>query len=187
MVPGMEYSDPSNTIHILVWGCRGSSVALPTMELLQRVQKNGGVAVMAHPLRRWLGSILIPLGRPCSAASKSGTAKRMDGHEPHGLATLGHTGLRSFAGLDFRSAPVFRTSASQCTIAGELTADAMVDSFRAGNAESVAFGRSVQTLVGRRSMAALSAVERLRRSLARIMRNAKCRGASDAQFEKEEA
>src|SRR5919108_3575647 len=53
LVPGIEYSDASNTVHILVWGpvpFLGEGV--PTPELLDVVRRSSGVAVLAHPSRR---------------------------------------------------------------------------------------------------------------------------------------
>ena len=175
VVPGMEYSDPSNTIHILVWGCReflGEN--LPTMELLQRVQKRGGVAVMAHPARRSAWEHFDPAWVPFLLGIEIWNRKT-DGWAPSRVALplLESAKLRSFAGLDFHDRRQFFPLSMQCRIDGELTGDALVDSFRAGNAESVALGRPVEALVGRRSMVALSAAERFRRSVAAIIRNTK--------------
>ena len=53
VIPGIEYSDASNQVHILVWGdvpFLGEN--LPTTETLRGVKEAGGVAVFAHPFRR---------------------------------------------------------------------------------------------------------------------------------------
>src|ERR1700753_43534 len=53
VVPGIEYSDAKNLVHILVWGpvpFLGEGV--PTGELLQKVAAANGVAVFAHPSRK---------------------------------------------------------------------------------------------------------------------------------------
>ena len=53
LVPGIEYSDPSNTIHVLVWGAdEFLGEGLETSELLRRVTASGAVAVLAHPERK---------------------------------------------------------------------------------------------------------------------------------------
>jgi hypothetical protein len=58
VVPGIEYSDGANRVHVLVWGpvpFLGES--LPTSEMLECVRSAGGLAVLAHPSRRdaWKG------------------------------------------------------------------------------------------------------------------------------------
>lgn len=53
IIPGIEYSDPENIVHILTWGdvpFLGEN--LPTKTMLEGVRKAGGVAVLAHPSRR---------------------------------------------------------------------------------------------------------------------------------------
>lgn len=53
VVPGMEYSDASNTVHVLVWGdLPFLGEAQQTRELLQQVRAMGGISVLAHPSRR---------------------------------------------------------------------------------------------------------------------------------------
>src|SRR5687767_13151947 len=50
LVPGIEYSDAQNVVHILVWGpVPFLGEGLPTLELLKAVKAAGGLAVMAHP------------------------------------------------------------------------------------------------------------------------------------------
>ena len=54
LVPGIEYSDPENTVHIPVWGAReflGSEI--PTGELMSRLAGQAqAFAMLAHPNRR---------------------------------------------------------------------------------------------------------------------------------------
>jgi len=53
VVPGIEYSDPENVVHILTWGdvpFLGEN--LSTKTVLEAVRKAGGVAVLAHPSRK---------------------------------------------------------------------------------------------------------------------------------------
>jgi len=53
LIPGIEYSDPTNSVHIPVWGdipFLGES--RDTAELLADVERVGGLAVLAHPGRR---------------------------------------------------------------------------------------------------------------------------------------
>jgi hypothetical protein len=53
VVPGIEYSDATNTVHILTWGdipFLGEST--PTSTVLDGVTQARGVSVFAHPRRR---------------------------------------------------------------------------------------------------------------------------------------
>ena len=53
LVPGIEYSDPPNTVHVAVWGdLPFLGEGRTTRELLGDVAERGGVAVLAHPGRR---------------------------------------------------------------------------------------------------------------------------------------
>jgi len=103
LVPGIEYNDPSNTIHILVWGDLGfwaEEVAVPG--LLGYVAQDGGAAVFAHPSRRaawrhfqddWEKSLVgIELWN-----------RKTDGWAPSPEAAqlLSRTGAMPFVGLDF--------------------------------------------------------------------------------------
>jgi predicted metal-dependent phosphoesterase TrpH len=53
IVPGIEYSDASNTVHILTWGdIPFLGEGLATRDLLEAVKQHDGIAVLAHPSRR---------------------------------------------------------------------------------------------------------------------------------------
>lgn len=53
LIPGIEYSDADNTVHILVWGdVPFAGEARVTKELLLHVAAHCGVAVLAHPTRK---------------------------------------------------------------------------------------------------------------------------------------
>ena len=50
LVPGIEYSDPANLVHVAVWGdlpFLGEGRAID--ELLADVASKGGAAMLAHP------------------------------------------------------------------------------------------------------------------------------------------
>ncbi len=53
VVPGIEYSDAMNCVHVLVWGpVPFLGEGLPTGEMLDGVKAANGLAVLAHPGRR---------------------------------------------------------------------------------------------------------------------------------------
>ena len=103
IVPGIEYSDPENIIHILTWGdvpFLGEN--LRTRTVLEAVQKAGGVAVMAHPSRRKAWQ------RFDAAWSEYLTGieiwnRKTDGWRPSpdARALLAASGCAPFVGMDF--------------------------------------------------------------------------------------
>jgi predicted metal-dependent phosphoesterase TrpH len=53
LIPGIEYGSPDDRVHVAVWGqLPFLGEQQPTTELLERVAGHGGVAVLAHPVRR---------------------------------------------------------------------------------------------------------------------------------------
>jgi len=53
IVPGIEYSSPENDIHILTWGMsRFRGEHRPVDLILEDTRAQGGVAILAHPIRR---------------------------------------------------------------------------------------------------------------------------------------
>ena len=53
LIPGIEYSDPENVVHILTWGDMPFlGEKRETGELLRDISEAKGLAVMAHPARR---------------------------------------------------------------------------------------------------------------------------------------
>src|SRR5262245_42830319 len=61
LLPGIEYSDSTNTVHVLVWGhVPFLGEGLPTDALLKSVKASNGVAVLAHPSRRDAWKVFDP-------------------------------------------------------------------------------------------------------------------------------
>ncbi len=80
VVPGLEYSDSANRVHVLVWGpVPFLGEGLATVEMLRRVKAANGVAVLAHPSRKILGRRLNPSGKIIFSESSSGTASTTAG------------------------------------------------------------------------------------------------------------
>jgi len=172
VVPGIEYSDPSNTIHVLVWGCGeflGENLA--TADLLRRVEQQGGAAVLAHPSRKGAWRLFDPDWASFLLGIELWNRKT-DGWAPSApaLALLEETGLLRFAGLDFHDRRQFFPLVMQCRIRGEVSSDAVLSAFRTGQARAHALGWRVETLLNPAVSSALSTVERARRSLAAAVR-----------------
>ena len=54
LVPGMEYEDADNIVHVPVWGEEAPYLGhgRPTQEILEAARESDAVAVLAHPWRR---------------------------------------------------------------------------------------------------------------------------------------
>ena len=65
VLPGIEYSDAENRVHVLVWGpVPFLGEGLATDQLLEAVAHHGGVAVLAHPERREVLELFKPVWQP---------------------------------------------------------------------------------------------------------------------------
>lgn len=59
VIPGIEYNDPENRVHILTWGNdHFLGNMLPTLELLKRAKENNCVTILAHPSNKGASDIL---------------------------------------------------------------------------------------------------------------------------------
>jgi hypothetical protein len=151
IVPGIEYGDADNIVHILVWGSIPFlGEALPTVELLDKVKAAGGFAVLAHPSRKdawkrfdpqWASNLLgIEIwNRKTDGWAPSNTAIRL---------TRG-TSLLPFVGLDFHTRRQFFPLATELKIDSPVTETSVLECFRSGRCRPMALGVSVQEFLPR--------------------------------------
>ncbi len=97
LVPGIEYEDDSNTVHVLVWG------DLPfieshssTGETLRGVRSHHGIAVLAHPRRKDALDPSAPQTGRCSTESRPGTVETTAGRHGFVRATCSPTAQASW-------------------------------------------------------------------------------------------
>lgn len=172
VVPGIEYSEATNTVHILVWGdvpFLGEN--RPTSEVLDAVKSNNGVAVMAHPSRRqawrkfedaWADRLLgIEFWN-----------RKTDGWSPSATAPGICRGpaLVPFVGMDFHTRKQFFPLAMALELESGLNEKSVLDCLRARRCVARAFGRPLQDSALRRSLPFLGVAERARRSCAWLYR-----------------
>jgi predicted metal-dependent phosphoesterase TrpH len=174
VIPGIEYSDPTNTIHLLVWGdvpFIGEQVA--TEKTLEAAKAAGGIVVLAHPSRRaawkmfkpeWSGGLLgIELWN-----------RKTDGWAPSkdGQALIEASGLTPFVGLDFHSPKQFFPLAMKMELDGPVTEAAVLKCMKARKLSCEAFGRPVQAVSEGAGAMALHTAEFVRRKAAALYHSA---------------
>lgn len=172
IVPGIEYSDAENLVHVPVWGAeeflgRGR----PTGELLADARASGGVAVIAHPSRRNAWRALQPdwlaLARGIEVWNR-----KYDGWAPSsvGLELADRDGLLPMVGLDFHTARQFFPLAMVAEISAPVDDAVVVDALRAGELAPTAFATRQERFGQGAGLEAARAAEALRRSLAQTKR-----------------
>jgi hypothetical protein len=173
LVPGLEYSDPTNSVHVPVWGdLPFLGEGLETGDLMARVREVAGLAVLAHPRRRdawrrfetaWLSDLLgVELWN-----------RKYDGYAPSRVGAdllLSQPGLTPIVSLDFHTARQFHPLAMVLDVAGAITADTVYDALRARRAQPTVFGFPAPSPTGGAAWTAFGHLERSRRHLASAAR-----------------
>jgi hypothetical protein len=168
VLPGIEYSDSANTVHILVWGpvpFLGEGV--PTSELLVNVAAAGGVAVLAHPSRKEAWKYFDPSWSEHLLGVEIWNRKT-DGWAPSDTAPLLLKGTSSveFVGMDFHDRKQFFPLTMELELPSSLNEEAVIEALKDRRCRAQAFGVALhQTRSGWR-LAGLRNAERCRRSLA---------------------
>ena len=177
LIPGIEYSDASNQVHILVWGdvpFLGEN--LPTKETLHKVKDAGGVAVFAHPNRRnawqcfersW-GEALVGV---------EVWNRKYDGWAPNRTAQdlQRSVGAIPFVGLDFHTNRQFFPLAMAMDIESAVSEQAVLDSIRARRVNPRVFGFQVEGHLVRHALPILGMAEASRKKAALASRKMKLR------------
>jgi hypothetical protein len=172
LVPGIEYGDAADVVHIPVWG----SVpffgdAPPIGRLLQDVSEAGGTAVWAHPWRRDAWRQFEPSWFEHLTAVEVWNRK-YDGIAPSRQAVelARREEVRAVVALDFHS----RRQLFPLTLRLEVEAVPAVDTVYAalarGRFAPRACGLPLERLTRGPAAATLSGLERMRRSAARFLR-----------------
>ena len=177
MIPGIEYSDASNQVHILVWGdvpFLGEN--LPTGETLRRVKEAGGVAVLAHPSRRDAWQCFKPNWGE-SLAGIEVWNRKYDGWAPSRIAQdlQRSAGAIPFVGLDFHTQKQSFPLAMAMDIDATVTERAVLDCIRARRVTPQVSGLKVEGQLVRHALPILEVAEASRKKAARASRKMKLR------------
>lgn len=174
VVPGIEYNDSDNVVHVPVWGDVPFLGETPDIaEVLARAEAENGIAVFAHPWRREAWRRFDP------AWAKRLTAveiwnRKYDGWAPNreALAYAERLGLPPFVALDFHGARQFFPLAMELTLTEAPTRSGVEEALRTGHFEALAFSRSALRLASGVGGVALAAAESARAVAARAVRAA---------------
>lgn len=174
VVPGMEYSDDANRVHIAVWGASEFlGAGVETLELLRRARDVDALTVFAHPGRRDAWRQLDPTSFELLSAVEVWNRK-YDGWAPNGIAQellRQNPRLAAFVGLDFHSARQFFPLAMRLRGITELSADVVVTALKGGRCEPQLFRRPITPLTRGIGLATARRAERGRKTLARRVRS----------------
>ena len=165
VVPGIEYSDATNRVHVLVWGAPFLGEGLPTSELLEAVRAANGVAVLAHPSRKNVWTSFDPYWAERLLGVEIWNRK-YDGWAPStpASALLGGAAATAFVGLDFHSLRQSFPLAMALDLQTDVTEDAILHCLRTRKCSARAFGVPLGQNLLRRVLPALDLAEQSRRT-----------------------
>jgi hypothetical protein len=177
LVPGIEYADSDNAVHIPVWGdvpFLGSDIG--TGALLTRARSEGGFAVFAHPWRRRAWERFDESWLQYLSAVEIWNRK-YDGWSarPEAVQLARRHGLDPFVALDFHTRRQFFPLALGVDIEGAVTRDSVQQALHAGRFEPLFMSRSALRFTDGRLARGLAALELGRRQAAGLLRNARNR------------
>jgi len=171
VLPGMEYSDAENRVHVLTWGVPFLGEGLPTGEMLQAVKRHNGIAVLAHPTRRNAWQEIKPDWLECLTGIEVWNRK-YDGWAPSATAPglLGLGKFIPFVGLDYHTERQMFSLQMVLGLRGPCTEESVLDAVRRGRCSARAFGLPLDHTLLRTSMPGMKAAERGRRKLSSFVK-----------------
>jgi hypothetical protein len=173
IVPGIEYSDRQNIVHVLVWGdIPFLGAGRETEALLQEVTKFQGVAVLAHPSRKNAWQKYQNHWAPLLLGLELWNRK-VDGVAPGREARCllkQNAGLLPFAGLDFHRANQFFPLYMALLLDGRLNEAGVLDALRGKRARAKMAGISIKHFANGLFYEAAKGTEHLRRYLRRMIK-----------------
>ena len=168
VLPGIEYSDAANTVHVLTWGdipFVGENV--PTSVMLDAVKRAGGVAVLAHPSRRNAWRCFDPAWSD-SLMGIEVWNRKTDGWRPSRKAANLVAAWRviPFVGMDFHDRRQMFPLAMSLELEAAATEKSVLACFKSRRCQPCSFGVALSRGVLHAGMAALAPFEFGRRSCA---------------------
>lgn len=173
IVPGIEYSDPDNAIHILVWGVSefmGKDHIIG--RLLHTAHGKNGICVLAHPRRRNVWQQIEPSWLPLLSGIELWNRKS-DGIAPsqHAIDLLrANKTITPYAALDFHQPKQIFPLSMQIEITGERTVEQVFQALRYSQCRSKAFGISTIHFTGGLLLAMSRTADKIRRALSKMIK-----------------
>lgn len=173
LVPGVEYRDSSNTVHVPVWGdvpLLGDGLEIGS--LLEEVSRHCGVAVLAHPARRDAHEMVDKAWAPLLSGVEAWNRK-YDGWSPErtALNLSRELGLPMFFSLDFHGRRQFFPLSVRFDWDWPPSASAIYDAMRNGSMEPRAGYLPSQTVTSGPILRCLTVAENARKRLAPFLRH----------------
>lgn len=166
LVPGMEYADPDNVVHTVVWGngIEFLGESRPTLEVLRDAHERDAVTLMAHPGRRDAISRYRAEWRPFLTAVEIWNRK-YDGVAPNAEAGSFAAGeaLAPFVSLDFHTGRQFFPLAMSLALEHAPSAPAVLEAIHAGACQPRLLGVPALRFTAGPEAAAVHGLERVRR------------------------
>lgn len=168
LIPGIEYEDAANDVHVLVWGAESFFGAAPeTLDMLRRVRAERALAILAHPNRRGA------LGR---VTGESGSLldgieiwnRRYDGWVPPMPIPALEGDVLETVGLDFHRRLDFFPLALELDVTSPLSAEAVVDAIRMARYVRTLAGIPVSRVAGGPGRRVAASLDRARKAAARL-------------------
>ena len=178
VVPGIEYSDAQNKVHVLVWGpVPFLGEGLPTVDMLKGVTQANGVAVLAHPSRRDAWKTFEPAWAEHLLGIEAWNRK-YDGWAPSKTAPalLRQHGAVPFVGLDFHTArQSFRMGMTLDLAGSTVDESAVIACVRERRCHATALGLPLGHALLVRGSGVLTWAEKGRRSAANLYKQSRMR------------
>ena len=165
LIPGIEYADPEDCIHLPVWGpvpFQGEGVL--TDDVLRACAEAGGAAVIAHPRRREAWRRIEPSWLELCSGLEIWTRK-WDGWAPNPWAVEQATsaGMVPVVSLDLHHRRQMFPLAMELTLEGPVGPAGCVEAFRRGRVRPLIHRLPVAALMHGPLARTAGGVEKLRR------------------------
>jgi hypothetical protein len=173
LIPGIEYQDPENVTHIMVWGTKASFLgqSQPTMDILRGAADEQSVAIFAHPRRRGASDRFDARWVPLLSGVETWNRK-YDGVAPNRVASklAASHGLPPVAGLDLHTGRQLFPLAVEIGVDGVPAEDTLLGAMHAGMFRTRVLGLPAKHLDGGAGGAIAGTLQVVNRSLSRGLR-----------------
>jgi predicted metal-dependent phosphoesterase TrpH len=173
LVPGIEYEDPDNVVHIPVWGANVTFLGSrrPTLHTLRAAAAQDAASLLAHPGRRNAFSRFSPDWAPLLSGVEVWN-RRSDGVAPcRGARALAERhGLAPFVSLDFHTPRQLYPLAMSISLDGPPSAASLIRAIRSGACRPQFLGLDALRFTGGASGMSVRVLEDVRRGVRGSMR-----------------